>query len=106
MILNSIKLQRTLLLIFTISFLTFSCKNNDKKEETEIASNLPEETQVFFKLSLAQWSLHKAMRNDKKIDPLDFAEKAKEFGFEGIEYVSQLYTKHIEKMGMDSVLTI
>ena len=41
------------------------------------------------------------MRDDKKIDPIDFAEKAKEFGFEGIEYVSQLYTEHIEKMGMD-----
>ena len=106
MIINSIKLQRAMLLIFTTSFLTLSCKDYDKKEETVIASNLSEETQLFFKLSLAQWSLHKAMRDDKKIDPLDFAEKAKEFGFEGVEYVSQLYTKHIEKMGMDSVLTI
>ncbi len=106
MILNSIKLQRTLLLMITVSFLTLSCKDYNKKEETEVASNLTEETALFFKLSLAQWSLHKAMRDDKKIDPIDFAEKAKEFGFEGIEYVSQLYTEHIEKIGMDSVLKV
>lgn len=106
MILNSIKFQRALLLIFTISFLTLSCKDSEKKEKAEIASTSTEQSNPFFKLSLAQWSLHKAMRDDREIDPLDFAEKAKEFGFEGIEYVSQLYTKHIEKMGMDSVLTV
>ena len=44
----------------------------------------------FFKLSLAQWSLHNAI--DKgELNPYDFAAKAKELGFEGIEYVNQLY---------------
>jgi sugar phosphate isomerase/epimerase len=71
-----------------------------------MAATTTENTTPFFKLSLAQWSLHKAMRDDKVIDPLDFAEKAKEFGFEGVEYVSQLYTEHIKKIGMDSVLTV
>ncbi len=44
----------------------------------------------FFKLSLAQWSLHKAIHQGT-LDPYAFAAKAKELGFEGIEYVNQLY---------------
>jgi len=44
-----------------------------------------------FKISLAQWSLHKAFF-DGKLDPLDFAKTAKqEFGITGIEYVNQFY---------------
>ena len=45
----------------------------------------------FFKLSLAQWSLHKAISETKTLSPLDFAKTAKELGFQGIEYVAQLY---------------
>lgn len=45
----------------------------------------------FFKLSLAQWSLHNAIQKGE-LNPYDFAAKAKELGFEGIEYVNQLYT--------------
>jgi sugar phosphate isomerase/epimerase len=45
----------------------------------------------FFKLSLAQWSLNKAIQNGG-MNPYLFAEKAHEYGFEGLEYVSQLYT--------------
>lgn len=44
-----------------------------------------------FKISLAQWSLHKALF-EKKIDNLDFAKIAKtEFGIEAIEYVNQFF---------------
>ncbi|HUH29370.1 sugar phosphate isomerase/epimerase family protein [Gelidibacter sp.] len=64
-----------------------------------------DEKDRFFKLSLAQWSLHRAIGNDK-LDPLDFAEKAKEMGFEGIEYVSGLYTKKLESMGMEALLEV
>lgn len=46
----------------------------------------------FFKLSLAQWSLHRAISESKNLNPLDFAAKAKFLGFEGIEYVSALYS--------------
>ncbi len=42
---------------------------------------------LFFKLSLAQWSLHNALFA-KKMDNLDFAAKARGFGFEGLEYVN------------------
>lgn len=44
----------------------------------------------FFKLSLAQWSLHRAIKSNQ-LDAYDFAKKAKSMGFEGIEYVNQLY---------------
>lgn len=47
-------------------------------------------TPPFFKLSLAQWSLHRAIQN-QTLDPYDFAQKAKELGFDGIEYVNDLY---------------
>lgn len=43
-----------------------------------------------FSYSLAQWSLHRALEN-KKLDPIDFASKARELGFDGIEYVSTFY---------------
>ncbi len=45
---------------------------------------------LFFKLSLAQWSLHKALFA-KKMDNLEFAMKAKSMGFEGIEYVNSFF---------------
>jgi len=45
---------------------------------------------LFCKLSLAQWSLNRAIRGGD-MDPMDFAEKAKLMGFSGIEYVNHLY---------------
>lgn len=44
-----------------------------------------------FKISLAQWSLHRAFRNNK-LDNLDFAKTSKmEFGIDAIEYVNQFF---------------
>ncbi len=77
-----------------------SCKKNTsvnsdtQKEESKMKS--PQESEPFFKLSLAQWSLHKAILSGK-MDPLDFAQKASELGFEGVEYVSQLYNDELKK---------
>jgi sugar phosphate isomerase/epimerase len=53
---------------------------------------LGEKTGVFdFKISLAQWSLHKALFA-KKLDPLDFPVVAKTlYGVEGVEYVNQFF---------------
>jgi len=64
----------------------------------------------FFKLSLAQWSLHKAIR-EGGMSPLDFAQKASELGFDGIEYVSQLYSEELKKdddpkVAMDMLLKV
>ena len=44
-----------------------------------------------FKISLAQWSLHRELR-EKKFDHLDFARVArKDFGIEAIEYVNSFF---------------
>lgn len=75
--------------------LVFSCKNAPEKEsetaETQVETAVEVETIPSYKLSLAQWSLNKLIFTGKA-DPMDFAATAKEMGFEGLEYVSQLYT--------------
>jgi sugar phosphate isomerase/epimerase len=44
-----------------------------------------------FKISLAQWSLHKTLF-EKKLDNLDFAKTAKvDYGIDGVEYVNQFF---------------
>lgn len=71
--------------------------------QTETADDAPaaedmaesEETtnpaQMFFNISLAQWSLNKALFGGE-LDNLDFAAKTKnDFGIEAIEYVSQFF---------------
>ncbi|MHA7057526.1 sugar phosphate isomerase/epimerase family protein [Aquimarina sp. M1] len=74
-----------------------SCKNKTAEnttaveQEEEKTIEQPKDLEPFFELSLAQWSLHKEIQSGK-LDPIDFAKKAKELGFTGIEYVSQLYT--------------
>jgi len=86
------------LLIITTSIT--SCKKTASKTDEITETVTSEEKAPFFKISLAQWSLHKAIRNEKTLDPMDFAEKAKELGFEGIEYVSGLYSEELKTMGM------
>ena len=47
--------------------------------------------QPLFDISLAQWSLHRALRGGK-LDNLDFAKVTKEeFGIEAVEYVNQFF---------------
>jgi sugar phosphate isomerase/epimerase len=86
--------------IVIIVFLTLGLNSCTKKEKKEVVEE-PETTELkevkpFFKFSLAQWSLHKQIRSGE-LSPLDFAQKASEFGFEGIEYVSQLYREELKK---------
>jgi len=85
--------------VVAVSFLgVYGCKeikktgiDTDETEETTVTEAVP-----FFELSLAQWSIHKMIQNDG-VDPYTFAEKAKKWGFTGIEYVSQLYNPELEK---------
>lgn len=58
----------------------------------------------FFKLSLAQWSVHKMILETHTLLALDFAKRARELGFEAVEYVTQLYNKEIEKDGIDKLI--
>ncbi len=75
----------------------YSCKDakKDLKKEAAVEENVLEAATPFFKLSLAQWSIHNMINSDG-VDPYTFAEKAKNWGFEGLEYVSQLYNKELE----------
>ena len=89
----SIRSAFSLSLAFVFALSSLSCKEKTTKEAPS------QETAVLtapnFKLSLAQWSIHK-MINEGGLDPYAFAEKAHDWGFEGLEYVSQLYNKELQ----------
>jgi sugar phosphate isomerase/epimerase len=62
------------------------------------------ESESLYKISLAQWSLHRALF-DGDLDNLDFARTAREeFGIEAVEYVNQFFmdratdTAYLQKM--------
>lgn len=97
-----VKTTQSGIALSTIGIYAYNSSQNDMvKKSKNIVSN---EDALFFKLSLAQWSLHKAIRDEKTISPFDFAQKASELGYEGIEYVTQLYNDVIKEMGMPAVL--
>lgn len=78
----------------------YACKEAKKENTGEgvaTQSNM-EDASPFFELSLAQWSIHKMIKNDG-VDPYTFAEKAKKWGFTGLEYVSQLYNPELSDAG-------
>ncbi|PHQ57646.1 MAG: xylose isomerase [Lutibacter sp.] len=94
-------------ILILLAFVIFSCNTSKTKEKETIP--VSKETSLFFKISLAQWSLHKAILNEKSFDPLDFAKKASELGFEGLEYVNHLYNDELAKyddpkVGMENLL--
>ena len=55
------------------------------------------------KISLAQWSLHRAIKINKELSPYDFSIKAREMGFEAVEYVSSLYWNELETKPISKV---
>ncbi len=60
-------------------------------EETALALTTEVPAKFPFKISLAQWSLHKALWSGK-LDNLDFAQTAREkFGIGAVEYVNQFF---------------
>lgn len=87
------------------TFALISCQNNLKKPE----ATTPETPKQNFEISLAQWSIHSKIHNGT-IDPMDFASIAKELGYTGLEYVSNLYVGEevnypMKEQGLDAVLT-
>ncbi|HEA29786.1 MAG TPA: sugar phosphate isomerase/epimerase [Leeuwenhoekiella sp.] len=100
------KKQVIFLALFTAFFI--SCKEKTNKQETTTTVDSTETQKPFFKISLAEWSLHGPIM-EGEMNPMDFAQKASEMGFEGIEYVSQLYTKKLknypdQSTAMDSLV--
>lgn len=47
-------------------------------------------TDLFFKISLAQWSLHRTLFA-REMDNLEFPAAAKQFGIDAVEYVNQFF---------------
>ena len=98
---NYINFKEVSFYIIALLFVATSCKNSPntaEEQKQKVVNSAP-----FFKLSLAQWSLHKTF-NDQGVDPFKFAEISKEMGFEGLEYVNHLYAKQIEDLGFDTVI--
>lgn len=78
--------------LFLAALGVYACKNSKGKNsvsEDVVVESLSSDA-LFFKISLAQWSLHRALF-DKKMDHLDFAAKSRSFGCEGLEYVSGFF---------------
>lgn len=83
------------ILLGTLLLTQFSCKTTtEKKEVAETTATQHHK----MRLSLAQWSMHK-MIFEENVDPYSFAQKAHDWGFEGLEYVSQLYNKELKAQG-------
>ena len=75
-----------------------SCKQNSSLITTEKATEIPMAKQKdvhWFKISLAQWSLHKTFFS-KELDHLDFAAKARSLDIGAIEYVNQFFKTKAE----------
>lgn len=92
---DATKLLHVVVIMFMLFMIGCENKSKESKEESN-TTEVKEADPVFFKLSLAQWSIHKAIR-EQGMSPLDFAQKANELGFEGLEYVSQLYDEELKK---------
>ncbi len=72
---------------------------NNLSEEEKAAIITASDAGLFFKISLAQWSLHRALKSGK-MDNLDFAATAKnKFGITAIEYVNQFFKDKAQDKG-------
>lgn len=71
-----------------IILLLISCKNKQVDEASN--HDVTIESADSIQLSLAQWSFHRAIKSGK-MNHLDFAKKAADLGFVGIEYVNQFF---------------
>ncbi|MFZ6011142.1 MAG: sugar phosphate isomerase/epimerase family protein [Bacteroidota bacterium] len=64
---------------------------SETQTDTTSTSGIVQSNELFFKISLAQWSLHKTLF-EKKMDNLDFPSVAKnDFGISAVEYVNQFF---------------
>ena len=75
-----------------------ACSGNGEKTRTttQPATTTQKEEGLFFKISLAQWSLHRMIRAGQ-LDNLDFAAfTKKEFDIDAIEYVNQFFKDKAE----------
>jgi sugar phosphate isomerase/epimerase len=79
----------------TLSNGLISCEGKketrDNQSDTTAMANKKNSNELFFKISLAQWSLHRALKANQ-LDNLDFPATAKnEYGISAVEYVNQFF---------------
>ena len=79
-----------------------ACNDTAKSPEQTEESTAAEETgaaapELFFEISLAQWSLHRALKGGQ-LDNLDFAQKTKDLGINALEYVNQFFADKAQDM--------
>lgn len=88
------------LTVLVLLFL-FTCKNSENKKL--VLNEDVEASSMFFKISLAQWSLHNTIR-EEGMSPFDFAKEASALDIHAIEYVSQLYKNEVSQLGIEVVI--
>ena len=70
--------------------MTFSCTSKPSTENDSVKKEEPKKD-LFFKISLAEWSLNKQLFGGK-MSNMDFPAKAKnDFGIDAVEYVNQFF---------------
>ena len=77
-------------------FPTIGCKSSEEPSTSTLmgADGDAVEELPWFQISLAQWSLHRALSSGE-LDHLDFAKAARrDYGIEGIEYVNSFFKAH------------
>ena len=78
--------------LLSMPILFNACKDEKKESKQEEVKEAVKGNASPFKISLAQWSLNKAIFS-KEMDNLDFAKVTKrKFDIDAIEYVCLLYT--------------
>jgi sugar phosphate isomerase/epimerase len=80
-----------------LSFLGFTACKSEKKNSEVGNEKKSDDSPLFFKMSLAEWSLHRTLF-DNKMNHLDFAAKSRSFGFEGVEYVNGFFKDKAKNM--------
>jgi len=76
-----------------MSGLGIGCKNKPADKALEVID--ASANKLFYKPSLAQWSLNRSIK-EKKLDAFNFAAMSRSLGFEAVEYVSQLYIPYLD----------
>ncbi|TWO33358.1 sugar phosphate isomerase/epimerase [Seonamhaeicola sediminis] len=75
----------------------YACKNSKENKIIKEIEGIENSEELFFKISLAQWSYHRSLKSGA-MDHLDFAAKSRSFGFEGIEYVNSFFKNKAQDM--------
>ena len=92
--------MKYIFILFLLALIITSCKEEKSTPESSDAA-LTEAPKV--KLSLAEWSFHKALFGNE-MSNLEFAAKAASLGFEGLEYVNQFFPDKATNMAyLDSM---